>query len=836
MSSRLYFFMLAFTVTCRVAAQCPTLVWHDEFDGSTVDLTKWTPQIGNGCDIGLCGWGNNELQYYTDKSTNLQVTGGNLVITARKERIQSNQYTSARLRSLNKGEWTYGRMEARMKLPTGKGIWPAFWMLPTDEVYGAWPQSGEIDIMEHLGHEPSTVYGTVHYGQPYPNNRSTGGKYLLPSGAFKDDFHVFAIEWEPNVMRWYVDGILYSTKTNNDLAPERWPFDQRFHFLLNLAVGGNWPGNPDATTVFPQTLTVDYVRVYATGIPNIAGPDLVNANQTGIQYSVPSSPGASYTWTVPSDAVIRSGQGSNSITVDWGATASPVKVLISQSCGSNEYAKNIYIKPTLSYEFTFENFDDKRNVTYLSSTGAFQQAIANPNPSGINTSAKAGRYDRNSAEQYDVLVYQVNQISDASQYSTRKKKFSMDIYTNAPLNTLIFIQLENSSTATATNFPTGRHSRYVAFTTKQNQWERLEFDLDAVLDSSVPPNAVDRIIVLFNSNSFTGHTYYFDNYDSYNVGTQSADTQAPTAPANLTSPSKTDVTVSLSWSASTDNVGVTGYEIFKDGSSVGTSSSASFTVTGLSASTTYSFTVKAKDAAGNLSAASNSLSVTTNPASSGTIHVEAENYTGMKGITVVSCSDVGGGSNIASVDNRDYAEYTVTIPTSGVYRVDFRVASSMSTGKFDFKSGQTVLTSIAVPNTGGSQVWQTLSATVNLNAGTQKFRVVATGSSFSMNWINFNNGSSGRLATREVYQANESRSQENLISVYPIPASDFIVIRSEDHKMLRDVTFITLDGATQSFVSQSTEMKIEISAMKKGLYFLRIRTEESQFIKKVILK
>ena len=826
-------FSFCFMLLCRIAtAQCPTLVWHDEFDGTTLDLTKWSPQTGNGCDIGLCGWGNNELEYYTDKSTNLQVTGGNLVITARKERVQSSQYTSGRIRSLNKGEWTYGRMEARMKLPTGKGIWPAFWMLPTDEVYGAWPQSGEIDIMEHLGHETSTVYGTIHYGQPYPNNKSTGGKYILPSGAFKDDFHVFAIEWEPNVMRWYVDGILYSTKTNNDLAPERWPFDQRFHFLLNLAVGGNWPGNPDATTVFPQTMLVDYVRVYATGIPYITGPDQLNANQTGVQYSTPSSPGASYSWIVPFDAVIRSGQGSNAITVDWGSTAAPVKVSITQSCGTNEYSKNVYIKPTLTYDFTFENFDDKRNISYLSSTGTLQQAISNPNPSGVNTSAKVGRYDRNSTQQYDVLVYQVSQITDASQYSTRKKKFVMDINTNAPPNTLVFIQLENSATATSTNFPTGRHSRYVGFTSVQNQWERIEFDLDAVLDSSVPSNGVDRIIVLFNSNSFTGDTYYFDNYDSYNVGTPSSDTQAPTAPTNLASPSKTDVSVNLTWTASTDNVGVTGYEIFKDGISAGTTSTTSFTATGLTASTTYTFTVKARDAAGNISSASNALSVTTNAPAPTSIFIEAENFSAQKGTTVVACSDTGGGSNVASIDNRDYVEYTVTVPVASTYRVDFRVASTVATGRFDFKSGQTTYASVSVPNTGGNQLWQTISVNVNLNSGTQKFRVSATASSFSLNWLNFERTSSARISSsRETTNLNVT---EDLVSVYPVPAKHTLTIKSNDGTAIREVRLMS--GNTeiaQQFDAEQVELNV--GSFARGLYILRVRSASGVIVKKILL-
>lgn len=505
--------------TLSAFSQCPTLVWQDEFDKSSLDLTKWSPQLGNGCDIGICGWGNNELQYYTDKSTNLSISNGNLVITARKERVRSNSYTSARIRSEKKGDWTYGRMEARMKLPVGQGMWPAFWMLPTDLAYGGWPQSGEIDIMENKGSEPNITYGTIHYGDPYPNNKFTGGKYVLPTGRFADDFHVFAIDWEPNQIRWFVDGVLFATKTNSDVSPYRWPFDQRFHFILNLAVGGNFGGNPDAKTVFPQSLLVDYVRVYSTGSLYISGLDLVPANQKGVVYSVKAINGASYSWSVPSGAVITSGQGTSSITVDWGSSNGQVKAVVSQSCGTKDYTKNVYIKPPVSYGFTFENYDDKRNLIYLSSDGTYQAPVANPNPSAPNTTANVGKYVRNSNVQYDVIFYQTGQITDATQYSRRTKKFFMDVYTTAPIGTPVFIQLENSATATSSNFPTGRHSRYVAITSKQNQWERLEFDLDAVLDPSVSSNSVDRLLILYHSDSFTGATYYMDNLDSYNVGT-----------------------------------------------------------------------------------------------------------------------------------------------------------------------------------------------------------------------------------------------------------------------------------------------------------------------------
>jgi beta-glucanase (GH16 family) len=828
--------LLIFSVPLLSIAQCPQLVWADEFSGSSLDQTKWTPQIGNGCDIGICGWGNNELQYYTDKSTNLQVANGNLVITARKERVQSNQYTSARIRTINKGDWKYGRMEARMKLPIGQGLWPAFWMLSTDEVYGGWPQSGEIDIMENKGSEPNITYGTIHYGDPYPNNKHTGGKYLLPNGRFTDDFHVFAIEWEPDQIRWYLDGILFATKTAADVAPYRWPFDQRFHILLNLAVGGNFGGDPDATTTFPQSLTVDYVRVYGSKFPYISGPDQVNANQTAITYAVPAQTGASYTWSVPADAVIKAGQGTSSITVDWGTSQGQVKVVINQTCGNKEYFKNVYIKPTISYGFTLENFDDKRNLTYLSSNGVYEQAIANISPSGVNTSAKVGKYTRNSSAQYDVLYYATTQITDASQYSSRKKKFFLDVYTAAPVGTLIFIQLENSATATGSNFPTGRHSRYVAYTSKQNQWERLEFDLDAVLDASVPAGSVDRLLILYASNSFTGDVYYMDNLDSYDVGTaSSSDTQAPSAPANLIASSKTDVSVSLSWTASTDNVGVTGYEVFTNGASLGTTTATTYTVTGLIPNTSYTFTVKAKDAAGNISTASNALTITTNAAASTSIKVEAENYTTAKGVTTQSCQDAGGGLNVTSIDNRDYMDYTVNIPTAGTYRIDFRVASSVATGKFDFKKGSTILASLSVPNTGGGQQWQTINSQVNLAAGTQTFRVAATATGFNLNWLFFELVPAAQTIQYQAKVADVEIPLQSGVQVYPNPAQGSFSVTTKDRIIIDEISVASTAGTQFRIYPKSSTVTIDMSRYAKGVYFIEIRQGNIKSKQKLVL-
>jgi beta-glucanase (GH16 family) len=234
-----------------------SLVWTDEFGGPEIDTTKWEHEVNGN------GGGNNELQYYTASKANSYIKDGFLVIKGIKQNYKGKFYTSARLRTAKKADWTYGRFDIRAKLPVQQGIWPAIWMLPTDWVYGSWPQSGEIDIMEIIGSKPGTLYGTVHYGDPWPNNKWKSGILELPSGEdFSQKFHVFSVEWEPNEIRWYMDDSLYATRVPADLFPHRWPFDQKFHMILNLAIGGNWPGPPDESTTFPKYMWVDYVRVY----------------------------------------------------------------------------------------------------------------------------------------------------------------------------------------------------------------------------------------------------------------------------------------------------------------------------------------------------------------------------------------------------------------------------------------------------------------------------------------------------------------------------------------------------------------------------------------------
>jgi beta-glucanase (GH16 family) len=228
-----------------------SLAWHDEFDSPSIDLSTWTFEVNGD------GGGNNELQYYTAEPRNAFIENGKLIIQALKETYNGKQYTSARLNTRFKRDWLYGRIDVRAKTPTGRGMWPAIWMLPSDWVYGGWPASGEIDIMELLGHEPGKVYGTIHWGADPAHHLSSGGFRTLPNGAsFANAFHTFSLEWSADSLKWYVDGIRFHSEGNGP------PFDKRFHLLLNVAVGGNWPGSPDATTVFPQVMQVEFVRVY----------------------------------------------------------------------------------------------------------------------------------------------------------------------------------------------------------------------------------------------------------------------------------------------------------------------------------------------------------------------------------------------------------------------------------------------------------------------------------------------------------------------------------------------------------------------------------------------
>jgi len=235
------------------------LVWSDEFNGTDIDMSKWSYEVGTG----NWGWGNNESQYYTDRSDNSYISNGKLVIEALLENYGGSNYTSARMVTKNKGDWTYGRFEVRAKLPSGTGTWPAIWMMPTDSEYGGWPDSGEIDIMEHVGFDPGVIHGNCH------NDTYNWMDGIPPSGGdiniadFDDNFHIYTLEWSESSLKWFVDDILYHTYTNTSQGWSTWPYSHDFFFILNIAIGGTWGGQQGIdNAIFPQKMEIDYVRVY----------------------------------------------------------------------------------------------------------------------------------------------------------------------------------------------------------------------------------------------------------------------------------------------------------------------------------------------------------------------------------------------------------------------------------------------------------------------------------------------------------------------------------------------------------------------------------------------
>jgi beta-glucanase (GH16 family) len=266
------------------------LVWSDEFEGKEIDRSKWDFDLGNGfydynAKQWINGWGNEELQYYTREPENAFVKEGLLHIKAIKESIHNCGYTSARMKTRKRDgsalfNQCYGKFEFRAKLPTGKGVWPALWMLPQSDKYGTWPSSGEIDVLEARGQEPNKILGTLHFGSRWPANALKENNILLPNNGTIADFHTYAIEWEPGEIRWLLDGKQFAAQSfwwssskvaaNKGLQPTKeedlnaWPapFDQPFYLVMNVAVGGKFLGNPDNTTLFPAEMLVDYVRVY----------------------------------------------------------------------------------------------------------------------------------------------------------------------------------------------------------------------------------------------------------------------------------------------------------------------------------------------------------------------------------------------------------------------------------------------------------------------------------------------------------------------------------------------------------------------------------------------
>ncbi len=509
--------LCSFLICCLNTSysQCSELIFNDEFDGTSVDLFKWSFDNGDGCPT-LCGWGNAEEQWYRPENTTVQ--NGNLIITTKNESFGGKQYTSSKLITSGKFNARYGRYEASIKLPSAGGIWPAFWMLSEN---GSWPFTGEIDIMESQHKNPESIGGTVHYNN---GGHQFNGREYDAGLDLSEGFHEYAVEWEPTEIRWYVDDQLYHAVTPaNTVDP--WPFNQGdWYIILNVAVGG--PGTPYTGFIaptpadYPTQMEVDYVRVYSgTFNTQLTGDNTVYQGDTNKVYTISPTEGASYNWSVPSDATIVSGQGTNSITVNWGNTGGDVSVSVNTpNCGSNEYSISVTVEPPRTLDFVFEDFESNRNLIYGSTTsGVLIESITNPETDNTNNSSLVGSYQRDGGSQYDVLFMESSDIGNALDFISGKKSIWIDVYTEAPVGTEFILQLENGNLSSG-DWPIGRHSRYAARSTTQNQWETLEFELLDRPDVTVGALEVNQFALLIDSNSNTNHIVYLDNMRSMIAG------------------------------------------------------------------------------------------------------------------------------------------------------------------------------------------------------------------------------------------------------------------------------------------------------------------------------
>jgi len=328
-------FILLALGTQKSFTQCYELIWSEEFNYTGFpDSKTWNMEVGDNDGA------NNEKQWYTQNdSDNCYVDSGRMVIRALKESMGGQAYTSARINTRGKVDFSYGKVEARLKLPYGQGIWPAFWMLGASFGQVGWPKCGEFDIMEMIGGidpRDRTTYGTNHWANASGAHAYKGGSKTLPAGnKFADDYHLFSYTWDKTKAVWYLDGVQFYTM--NITAADMTEFHQNYFIILNLAVGGDWPGYPNATTVFPQKFEVDYVRVYQLlNKDTIEGKDSVLTKEKSLSYSITPVEGREYSWTVPAGVSLVSKPDSNAVLVDWGCEGGDIVCNVTTSC-SSEY-------------------------------------------------------------------------------------------------------------------------------------------------------------------------------------------------------------------------------------------------------------------------------------------------------------------------------------------------------------------------------------------------------------------------------------------------------------------------------------------------------------------
>jgi beta-glucanase (GH16 family) len=712
-----------------------TLVWSDEFDGPQIDTTKW-----NFVDKGD-GFGNNELEYYTPRPENAYIENGSLIIKALKESYQGNSYTSAKMFTQNKGDWTYGRIEVKTKLPYGQGIWPAIWMMPTDyALYGGWPGCGEIDIMEYLGHQTGTVYGTLHYGNPW---KHTGSSYTLPDGKqFCDDYHVFALEWQPGEFRWYVDGILYQTQNDWFCKDPKEaleytypaPFDRQFYLQLNLAVGGTWPGNPNDSTVFPQTMTVDYVRVYKyNGIYPPAGDRPAEVNPPA-PLRQPLADGnlvynGSFDQDVPEVEGIPgvansdyweflTGFGGNGTASNEGGVFKATITSVGQQLYSIQLVqKPLYIQRGEIYKVSFDaKSTATRNIMMkIGEFGGGWSLYSNEETFTLGNTMKSYSFN-----------FQMMAGSDAN----ARLEFNLGMNSNPVYIDNVKVVKLDTSNMEAPRLPlaTGNYIYNGRFDQGKNRtafWELKRADhilgfmtVGAkpeerecylhVLTPGKAPNALQLVQGPLNIEATETYVVKFDARAI--IKDRSIQVDVGQAVPN-----------GLSYS---------GFQTFNLTREMATYSFEFMmnTLTDIQAQLEFNVGGNPHDVVvDNVSIIKKRKPI----AVSGFTRIEAEDYFDMFGIQTEGC--VEGGRNVGWFDAGDWLKYALDVKQAGVYVLSLRVAGALAGNVGAEIEGVTATPYTASVATGGWQNWKTVSFIVPLNTGIQTLKI--TGNQFNINWI-----------------------------------------------------------------------------------------------------
>lgn len=504
-------------------AQDWELVWDDEFNGTVIDKEKWSWEVNGD------GGGNAEQQYYTDRADNsyIEKTGDEsyLVIKSKREEYLGSSWTSARLRSKFKGDWTYGRVETRVKLPRGNGVWPAFWMMPSQMQRDAqlWAKIGEIDIMENVNNH-DTVYGTLHFGEAWPENLQTqhDGVEL----ADKEQWNTFAIEWTPTEITWYVNGALIHSKGIADLeeAGGEWIFSNRpFYLIMNLAMGGFWPNNDLTGSQWTSSIDygsptpdenlycIDYVRVYKNEQTlAVEGKNLVYRDTPYVEYSV-NFPAGSFVWDVPAGFTILNGQGTDTISVSVNDKArnGQIRCLVDGAAA----VKDVLVEVPETYLVSDFDGNGEGEFTFHTGPGTI---VDNPQKSGLNTSDKCLFYQRDAAQQWDNFKITNLSIADLGLIKGTKAKVLIDVYLTDGDYTAkpVSVTFENSAKAAAAPDWDGNSGR--GYTLKgdlpgKGKWVTMEFLHSVINDEMVNNFEIDAMTIMINSGHFTGEKVYMDN-------------------------------------------------------------------------------------------------------------------------------------------------------------------------------------------------------------------------------------------------------------------------------------------------------------------------------------